>query len=781
MSRAFLRRLYYGGRDALPLSLRRALRGLLPVERIFGIRKPALDAADAPPAGPHEIPCRPDLVLLPGAFGEEPGRLRRTAVALSAGGRVFLADPEADDFAAEGPLVRFPWREEEAGAAIDALVESFPVPHAAVAGARAGEIGERRGWKRAPEGPAPSAERGAAYRAELARLWPRVSVVVVTYGNLAFNRACLSSLAERTDWPNVELVVVDNASADGTREWLEEARARFPIPMAVLANADNRGFAAAVNQGVAASSGDFVCLLNNDTVVTRGWLSALVAHLQADPRLGAVGSSTNEIANEAKVPAGYARLADLPSWARAFTEANRGRRVPIPTLAMFCVAFPRGVFDEVCPLDERFRVGMFEDDDWCQRAREKGWDLACARDSFVHHRGRGSFSALGEARYLAIYRENERKYREKWGSPPPKRSAGGVLPGALARAESPVVFLPSIPWNAVLVQRPHHLARAIARAGHPVVFLSEDDGDRFDGFADVEENLFLHRGSREALGGLRRPFLWSVAYNVPAASEWREGRLVYDAVDHLAVFPHPLRRLRAAERRALARAERVFAVSRGLRDELAADRPDAAYLPNGVDAAPFARVRGAPPGPHERPAAVYVGALARWFDFALLADVARALPGWDFRLYGEMLDGAWGRSPASALDNVAFLGARAHAEIPRLLADANVAILPFVVSPVTAFVSPIKLYEYFAAGKPVVSSPMPEAEAFAETRIARTAAEWVEALGNALEASRDPASTARLRAVGRANDWSARGREALARLFEGGGRMDPANLLYSAR
>jgi glycosyltransferase involved in cell wall biosynthesis len=164
---------------------------------------------------------------------------------------------------------------------------------------------------------------------------------------------------------------------------------------------------------------------------------------------------------------------------------------------------------------------------------------------------------------------------------------------------------------------------------------------------------------------------------------------------------------------------------------------------------------------------VYVGALARWFDFALLADVARALPGWDFRLYGETLDGAWGRSPAAALDNVAFLGARAHAEIPRLLADANVAILPFVVSPVTAFVSPIKLYEYFAAGKPVVSSPMPEAEAFAEARIARTAAEWVEALGEALAESRDPASPARLRAVGRANDWSARGREALGHLLAG--------------
>jgi GT2 family glycosyltransferase len=767
MSRAFLRRLYYGGRDALPLPLRRALRRFVPVERLFGIRKPSFDADDAPPAPPEEVPGRPDVVLLPGAFDLRSETLRETAAALSAaGGRVFVADPARDDFAVDrGAVVRFPWSRER-DADLEAVAEAFDLRHAVVAGEGTEAAAARPGWKAAPRPPGPGGDL-AGYRAGLARLWPRASVVIVTYGNLAFNRACLASIAERTDWPNVEIVVVDNASTDGTREWLEETRTTFPMPIVVVANSDNRGFAAAVNQGVAVSTGELVCLLNNDTVVTRGWLSALVAHLESDPGLGLVGPSTNEIANEAKVPAGYARLADLPAWARDFTRANRGRRIAMPMVAMFCAAFRRRLFEDVGPLDERFGVGMFEDDDWCRRVRGTGREIACARDSFVHHRGRGSFSALGEARYLAIYRENESKYREKWGAPAPTRTPRSALPGALARAESPVVFLPSIPWNAPLVQRPHHLARAIARAGHPVVFLSEDALDPIDGFSDLEENLFVHRGPRAPLAALRRPFLWSMAYNVPSAAEWPEGRLVYDAVDHLAVFPQPIRRLRDRQRSALARAERVFAVSRGIRDDLAAERPDAVYLPNGVDAAAFARVRRTPPGSGARPRAVYVGALARWFDFELLAAVARALPEWDFRLYGETLDGAWGRSPAAEVANVAFLGARAHAEVPRLLAEADVAIIPFVVSPVTAFVSPIKLYEYLAAGKPVVSSPMPEAEAFAEVGIARTAAEWRAALGRALAASRDRAFTERLRALGRANDWAARGREALGHLLAG--------------
>jgi glycosyltransferase involved in cell wall biosynthesis len=440
----------------------------------------------------------------------------------------------------------------------------------------------------------------------------------------------------------------------------------------------------------------------------------------------------------------------------------------MPALAMFCVAFRRALFSEIGPLDERFRVGMFEDDDWCRRVRDAGREIACARDSFVHHRGRGSFAALGEERYLAIFRENERKYREKWGGPPAVRLGGG-LPAALARAESPVVFLPTIGWNVPLVQRPHHLARAIARAGLPVVFdCSADPGARVDGFVDFEENLFLYGGPRAALEKLARPFLWSVAYNVPRAAEWPGARLVYDAIDHLGVFPQSEKRLRGREREALARAERVFAVSRGLQAEIAATRPDAIYLPNGVDASVFARTRGVPPGPADRPVAVYVGALARWFDFALLAAVARANPGWDFRLYGEALDGAWERSGSGRLPNVAFLGARANTEVPRLLAGANVAIIPFRVSPETAYVSPIKLYEYFAAGRPVVSTPMPEAEAFPEVRIAADAGAWPAALAAALAASRDPLFVRRLRAIARANDWSARGREALAHLRAGG-------------
>jgi GT2 family glycosyltransferase len=260
--------------------------------------------------------------------------------------------------------------------------------------------------------------RAADLDAAIGELYPTVSVVVVTHGGLELTRLCLASLDRRTDWPRLEIVFVDNASPDGTRAWLAEEAARRGGAMRVLGLPENRGFAAGANAGAAAATGTILCFLNNDTLVTRGWLSALVRHLARDPDLGAVGSSTNEIANAARVRADYLDPEELEPWAREFTRANAGRADPIDMLAFFCVAIPRSVFEAVGPLDERFQIGMFEDDDWCRRLRNAGKRLAVARDSFVHHWGRGTFRRLRDEEYLRIYRENRERYERKWGEAP---------------------------------------------------------------------------------------------------------------------------------------------------------------------------------------------------------------------------------------------------------------------------------------------------------------------------------------------------------------------------
>jgi GT2 family glycosyltransferase len=705
--------------------------------------------------------------LTPLTHAVDPVKLYEAAAA----GRPVVATPmrALEPLAARG-LVRLAAGPEEFGRAIEAAAEEAP----RTAAARRAFARENT-WDR----------RAETLAGWLEGLYPRVSIVVVTRDGLALTKMCLESLDRRTDWPRCELVFVDNGSQDGTPQWLEEQEAGRGESFRFVSFAENLGFAAAVNAGVAASKGEYVCLLNNDTLVTRGWLTALLRHLQRDPGLGMVGPSTNEIANEAKVAVGYGDSEELAPWAKRFTRAREGLLEDIPMLAMFCVLLRRETLDSVGPLDERFSVGMFEDDDYSRRLRQAGFRLGVARDSFVHHWGRGTFRALPEPEYLRIYEENRERYERKWSEPPRAgRKAHRLeeVAGRASRAGAAFVFPPTIGWDITLVQRPHHLARALARAGYPVVFRVEGVGQAApSSFTPIEEDLYLYGGPTAALRDLPGRVVWTFAYNVPSERELEGSRLVYDVIDHLDVFPHPRMALRRNEDRALERADAVFAVSQPLLEQARQRRPDALYLPNGVDFAHFA----AKPDPEVvperlersralgRPAAGFIGALARWVDVDLLAELAASRPDWDFVLVGEALDDSFSRLREAGYDNVLFLGPRPYAVIPSILSALDAGLIPFRMGPEGAHASPIKMYEYLAAGLPVVATPLPECAAVPEVSIGRDARGFSDLLERARASGRSESYRALARSRARANDWSQRAARALVVLGLGARAASP--------
>lgn len=242
---------------------------------------------------------------------------------------------------------------------------------------------------------------------------PLATIVIVTYNNLALTRLCLDSIVRNTDYPNYEIVVVDNASADGTPAYLRALAAASPH-LTVIHNDTNTGFAAANNQGVLRGIGDHVVLLNNDTVVPPGWLSRLLRHLR-DPAIGLVGPMTNFVGNEAFVQAEYGTLAEMEAFARARARSHADRLADIHMLAMFCVAMTRRTFDRVGPLDEGFGAGMFEDDDYAHRMRAAGLRVVCAGDAFVHHVGQAAFKSLiATAQYDALFEKNRARFEAKW-------------------------------------------------------------------------------------------------------------------------------------------------------------------------------------------------------------------------------------------------------------------------------------------------------------------------------------------------------------------------------
>ncbi|ARU03574.1 hypothetical protein CCO03_01725 [Comamonas serinivorans] len=245
-------------------------------------------------------------------------------------------------------------------------------------------------------------------------LYAKCSIIVISYNNAELTRQCIESIVARTTYPNYEVIVVDNASQDGSRDMLR-ALQRQIRSLKLIFNDSNRGFAAANNQGVAQAEGDYVVLLNNDTVVTNDWLEALLRHLQ-NRQVGLAGPVTNSIGNEAKIAVDYGDLEQMHEFAARHTLEHAGRHFDISVLAMFCVAMRREVFDEIGALDEAFGIGMFEDDDYCRRLQAAGYRTVCAEDSFVHHYGQASFKKLMDSgEYQAIWERNQAYFESKWG------------------------------------------------------------------------------------------------------------------------------------------------------------------------------------------------------------------------------------------------------------------------------------------------------------------------------------------------------------------------------
>ena len=101
------------------------------------------------------------------------------------------------------------------------------------------------------------------------------SVIIPCWNHLKFTRKCVAALMRQTG-PSWELIVINNGSSDGTGDYLAGVQDASPVPVTVIANATNRGFPAAINQGLQYARGEYLVLLNNDVVVTDGWLAQLI-------------------------------------------------------------------------------------------------------------------------------------------------------------------------------------------------------------------------------------------------------------------------------------------------------------------------------------------------------------------------------------------------------------------------------------------------------------------------------------------------------------------------
>ena len=112
------------------------------------------------------------------------------------------------------------------------------------------------------------------------------SIIIPVFNRVELTQQCLTHLAQVTSDPSFEVIIVDNASSDGTPEFLRTLEGDIQV----IRNEENRGFAKACNQGAALARGKYVVFLNNDTIPQPGWLSSLVEEVESHEQVGIVGS-----------------------------------------------------------------------------------------------------------------------------------------------------------------------------------------------------------------------------------------------------------------------------------------------------------------------------------------------------------------------------------------------------------------------------------------------------------------------------------------------------------
>jgi len=244
----------------------------------------------------------------------------------------------------------------------------------------------------------------------------RTSIIILACNEVELTRLCLASVVRHTQ-RDFELILVDNGSKDAVPDLFRQYENDFgPARVKVVTHSNNLGFAAGVNSGILAARGEFVVLLNNDTVVTPGWLDGLIAWSLRDwPQVGMVGPMTNYTAAPQQVEPIYRDLSGLDQFADDRRRLFSNQALDLGRLTGFCLLIRRSVLEEVgSRLDEQFGIGFFEDDDLCVRVRRAGYRLYAALDVYIHHFGSRTFASLGvdADRQLG---ENFQKFKLKWG------------------------------------------------------------------------------------------------------------------------------------------------------------------------------------------------------------------------------------------------------------------------------------------------------------------------------------------------------------------------------
>jgi O-antigen biosynthesis protein len=235
------------------------------------------------------------------------------------------------------------------------------------------------------------------------------SILIPCCGQLEYTKLSLPSLLRHTR-QRYELIFVDIGSLDGTSEYLAGFAAAAQVRVEVVRTPTDLGIAQAVQDAIKLARGEYIVLLNNDTIVTDSWLDQLAGLAKLSPAVGLVGPMSNYAAPPQLVDQvpyrigpkkngngtdGNEYLVDtstLDAFARQWRDEHKGKWVEADRLGGFCLLIKREVLKRIGHLREASDLALFDSDLLSTKARQAGFTLACCKDLFIHHFGTRTFA-----------------------------------------------------------------------------------------------------------------------------------------------------------------------------------------------------------------------------------------------------------------------------------------------------------------------------------------------------------------------------------------------------
>ncbi len=257
-----------------------------------------------------------------------------------------------------------------------------------------------------------------------------LSIIILVFNQHDMTYECIQAIRETTQ--DCEIIIIDNGSDPAFKPPFTGF-----IDFVVIRNEENKGFPAAVNQGIRAAKGDVIVLLNNDVIVTPGWAEKFISALSAErveviefgrppytvpagQNFSIVGPVTNYCAGMQHVQvSSYHNKEELNQAAFEWAESIGNEIQEVNFVIGFCMAFKKALFDEIGEFDESMWPCSGEEVDFCFRAREAGHRVGIVTGVYLHHEGSRTFQDMekaGQINYQEICRKCDEHLAKKWGA-----------------------------------------------------------------------------------------------------------------------------------------------------------------------------------------------------------------------------------------------------------------------------------------------------------------------------------------------------------------------------